>query len=177
MTQRDGKKQGYQSWNTPPEVVAALHAFMPISLDPCSNPHSKVAADVELAAPACDGLAIPWHWYGHTFVNPPYDDQPLWMDKAGLERRFYDAAHITMLIPSSTETQGFQRHVFGTADAVCFWSRRLRFWRDGVCPPKGGNTLPSALPYWGCEPARFAEHFSAFGVVVTDWHGKATAHG
>ncbi len=173
MAQRNKKKQGYQHWNTPPPVLEPLRAFLPISLDPCSNPHSLVGASVELAAPECDGLAIPWHWYFHTFVNPPYNNQPEWMAMAALEHHFYDAPHITMLIPASTETQAFQRDIFGSCSAICFWDRRLKFYREGGPPPtNNGNTLPSALCYWGIEPERFAEHFAPHGVVVTDWTGR-----
>lgn len=160
-------KVGYQHWNTPEAVLAPLRAFMPITLDPCSNAHSTVGADVQIAAPAADGLSVPWHWYGHTFVNPPYDDQPRWMAKAALEHAV-GAQHITMLIPASTETVAFQQWVFGEASAVCFWRRRLRFLREGAAGTQG-NTLPSALVYWGVEPERFAEHFAPCGATVTEW--------
>jgi hypothetical protein len=150
-------------------VLDPLHEFVPITLDPCSNPHSIVGADVALSAPECDGLAAPWHLYTHTYVNPPYENQPEWMYKAALERIMYEAEHITMLIPASVETVGFQQLVFGTCDAICFWHKRLAFLRDGGPPIKGGNTLPSALPYWGAEPERFADHFSKHGVCVTEW--------
>ena len=173
MSQR--AKTGYQGWNTPEDVLEPLRDFLPISLDPCSNEHSTVGADVSVCAPDGDGLLVPWHQYGHTFVNPPYNDQPTWLRKAEAERHldFYKAdtpSHITMLIPASTETLAFQRYVFGTADAICFWRRRLKFWREGE--PGSGNTLPSALVYWGWEPERFATHFAPHGATVTDWHGR-----
>ncbi len=170
MTQR--RKRGYQHWNTPPEVIERLHAFHPIDLDPCSNEHSVVGSRYVASLPL-DGLCVPWHSHSHTFVNPPYDNQPDWMRKAGDEREFYGAQHITMLIPASTETVGFRDLVFGTCDAICFWSPRLKFWRDGAAPPQGQNTLPSALVYWGVDPLGFARHFSANGTCVTNWIGKA----
>lgn len=144
MAQRNKKKQGYQSWNSPPEVLDPLRAFMPISFDPCSNPHSMVGADVALAAPDCDGLAVAWHLYAHTYVNPPYDDQPEWMRKAAIARHFYEAQHITMLIPASTETQGFQEIVFGTADAVCFWHRALEVLARGRRGRRGQHAAERA---------------------------------
>ncbi len=166
-------KEGYQHWNTPEVVLEPLRGFMPISLDPCSNPHSTVGADVAIVSPHGDGLAMPWHLYGHTYVNPPYDDQPEWLYKAAVERGFYDAEHITMLIPASTETAAFQRYVFGSADAICFWRRRLKFLREGAVPHQGSNTLPSALVYWGVEPERFAKHFAPYGACMTDWEVAA----
>lgn len=169
MAQR-AHKQSYQHWNTPETVLEPLRDFMPISLDPCSNTHSTVGADVEIVHPAADGLVVPWHQYGHTFVNPPYNDQPTWLAKAALEAA-QGAAHITMLIPASTETIAFQRWVFGEASAVCFWRRRLRFWREGA--PGSGNTLPSVLVYWGIEPKRFAACFAPHGATVTEWRVAA----
>lgn len=171
MAQRQ-RKQSFQGWNTPPEVLTPLHEFERVSLDPCSNPHSLVRASVALEAPECDGLTLAWHQYRHTFVNPPYDDQPDWMFKAYLERCL-GAQHITMLIPASTETVGFQQLIFGTCDVVCFWRRRIKFWRDGAQPTAGGNTLPSALCYWGEDPERFAAHFAPYGACATEW----TKHG
>lgn len=166
MPQRN-KKQSYQHWNTPPEVLDPLHAFAPICLDPCSNAGSIVGAKVSVCEPD-DGLAVSWRRYSHTFVNPPYDNQPDWMYKAMVESTFYEAPHITMLIPASTETVAFQEFVFGSCDVVCFWKRRLEFWRDGA-PVSAGNTLPSALCYWGVEPERFADHFKAYGRCMTKW--------
>lgn len=166
MPQRN--KTGYQHWNTPEEVLAPLRDFLPISLDPCSNPHSTVDAGVQIVAPFADGLDVAWHQYGHTFVNPPYNDQPAWMAKAAGAVRCGTGCTVTMLIPASTETVAFQRYVFGRADAVCFWRRRLRFLRDGSAGTQG-NTLPSALVYWGVEPVRFAAHFAPYGAVMTGW--------
>lgn len=165
MAQRNRKK-GYQHWNTPPEVLEPLTAFLPITLDPCSNPNSIVPAVSKVEAPYADGLAVDWHRFGHTFVNPPYMNQPAWMEKAA--REFALGAHtITMLIPASTETLGFRRWIFGHATAVAFWKRRLAFLRhDGGKP---GNTLPSALPYFGHEVERFCDHFAPHATIVTDW--------
>ncbi len=168
MAQRNTKNPGFQHWNTPAEVLDPLRAFVPISLDPCSNPSSVVAASCRVTLPV-DGLAFPWHLYGHTFVNPPYADQPAWLAKAVAERAL-GAKTITVLIPASTETKTFREQVFGHADAVAFWHRRIGFTRaDGG---GSGNSLPSALVYFGDEPERFAEHFAPYATVVTDWTGR-----
>lgn len=170
MGQRD-KKEGYQHWNTPTEILDPLSAFLPISLDPCSNSTSIVPAQFKVQPPD-DGLAIDWHRFGHTFVNPPYKNQLEWLAKAIAEiaqsakTELFDAT-ITFLIPASPETDAFRRYVFGHADAVAFWRRRVKFTRaDGG---GGGNTLPSALVYFGPEKQRFAEHFSEHATVITEW--------
>jgi hypothetical protein len=161
------QKIGYQHWNTPPEILAPLQAFRPITLDPCSNVHSVVPAQVRIAEAEGDGLTVPWHHYGHTFVNPPYANQPAWIYKA-CEEHAQGAPHITMLIPAATETGAFQSLVFGFAQAVCFLSRRVAFLREGK-RNEGGNTLPSVIAYWGEDPAGFARAMAPIGVTATQW--------
>lgn len=160
----------YQHWNTPAEVLAPLRAFLPITLDPCSNPGSAVGADVAVQLPD-DGLAVDWHYYGHTFINPPYEDQAPWLLKAASECLLFQAHTITLLIPASVETASFRDLAFGCADAIAFWHRRVAFDRhDGG--KRGGNSHPSALVYFGPKPERFAEHFGALATVITDWTGR-----
>lgn len=165
MTQR--QKVGFQDWNTPAEVLDPLQEFLPITLDPCSNPTSIVPAAVKIALPD-DGLYVPWHQYGHTYFNPPYADQPFWLFKAAVERILFGALTITAIVPASTETTAFREYGFGTANAIAFWKRRIRFLAaDGS--GKSGNSLPSALVYWGDEADRFAEHFKRDATVITGW--------
>lgn len=66
-------------WNTPENVVAALHELWDerggIGCDPCSNDGSIVGAIVEYKLPKNDGLVDPWLITGrpHTaYVNPPF---------------------------------------------------------------------------------------------------------
>lgn len=166
MPQR--QKIGFQDWATPPEVVEPLQAFKPIDLDPCSNAYSIVPARVSISPPD-DGLAVAWHEYEHTYVNPQYDQQSPWLLKCAIERILFDADTITALIPAAVETAAFVDYVFGTADAVAFWKKRLRF-----IGPEGaisGNTLPSTLCYWGNEPERFYWHFRQYATVILRSHG------
>lgn len=161
MPQR--QKKGYQDYASPPEVVEPLQAFKPIDLDPCSNEHSIVPARIKIALPG-DGLAAAWHEVEHTYVNPPYEDQAPWLLKCAIESIVFDANTITALIPAAVETAAFVEYVFGTAKAIAFWKKRLRF-----LGPNGaisGNTLPSALCYWGSEPERFYWHFSEYATVI-----------
>lgn len=62
-----------QHWCTPPKYVDAVKEFFggSIALDPCSNRHSIVNAQVEYSLPETDGLAASWD-YPTVFVNPPY---------------------------------------------------------------------------------------------------------
>ncbi len=170
--QRNLTDGSFQHWNTPPEILDPLRAFLPITLDPCSNPRSVVGAQVEIMRPD-DGLAIAWHLYGHTFVNPPYIDQTPWLCKAAAEHVLFGAT-VTVLIPASVETGAFRDFAFGYADAIAFWNKRIRFLKAGAVDggTGSGNSLPSALVYFGPEPGRFTEHFSKCATVVHNWSGR-----
>jgi hypothetical protein len=161
----------FQHWNTPEDVLAPLRGFLPITLDPCSNPFSTVGAQVSVELPG-DGLALSWARYGHTFVNPPYEDVAPWLCKAAVERVLYDAVAVTMLIPAAVETVAFRDFVFAYADAIAFWNRRIGFVRsDGG--KVSGNAHASALVYYGAEPARFADHFAPYATVATEWSPRS----
>lgn len=62
-----------QEWGTPPKYVRAVKEFFGgvIHLDPCSNCHSIVCANVEYVLPEQDGLRESWN-YPTIYVNPPY---------------------------------------------------------------------------------------------------------
>ena len=62
-----------QSWCTPEKYVNAIKLFFgnSVRIDPCSNEHSIVNADIEWALPEHDGLGKEWD-YPTIYVNPPY---------------------------------------------------------------------------------------------------------
>ena len=61
-----------KDWGTPPLYVTPVRSVLgKIWLDPCSNRHSIVGAEVEYALPSRDGLACSWN-YPTIYVNPPY---------------------------------------------------------------------------------------------------------
>lgn len=62
-----------QHWCTPLKYVRAVRGVFggTIALDPCSNPHSVVAAEAEYQLPNDDGLRLSWD-YPTIYVNPPY---------------------------------------------------------------------------------------------------------
>ena len=62
-----------QDWCTPPKYVVPIRQFFggTVALDPCSNHHSIVGAEMEYCLPITDGLVDSWD-YPTIFVNPPY---------------------------------------------------------------------------------------------------------
>ncbi len=166
-----------QDWCTPPKYVRAIRRFFSgdITLDPCSNEHSIVRADVEYQLPEMDGLAAPWN-YRNVFVNPPYGaDRERgttisdWLHKCA-EAHAKFGAEVLALIPVATNTRHWKRYVWGAATAVAFlYDTRLRFLVNGRDGGKGAP-MSCAMVYWGLQYERFENIFLRFGAVVEVRH-------
>ncbi len=130
-------------WLTPPEIIEALGPF---DLDPCApimRPWDTAARHFTLKD---DGLMQPWE--GHVWLNPPYGKHTWkWLNRLALHGQ-----GITIIF-ARTETEGFQRFVWGAADAVLFIKGRVRFYHvDGT---RGGTPgAPSVLAAYGAENVR-----------------------
>lgn len=162
-----------QDWGTPPKYVNAIREFFggAIQLDPCSNPHSIVHAQVEYMLPKQDGLKASWD-FSTIYVNPPYGiDQKHgtsikhWLARCEYAYRVYDS-EVIALVPVATNTGHWKKYVFGKATAICFlYDTRLRFLVNGQDGGKGAP-MSCALIYWGNDAERFPEIFTRFGAVV-----------
>jgi hypothetical protein len=170
-----------QTWCTPPKYVRAVRQVFNnhVALDPCSNPHSLVRADVEYRLPDNDGLRCSWD-HPTIYVNPPYgaDRQRGTTIKDWLRRcaraRAEHRSEVLALIPVATNTKHWKEYIFGVADAVCFlYDTRLRFLVDGKDEGKGAP-MSCAMVYWGSFLSRFDEVFLPHGAVVDlrGLHGK-----
>lgn len=171
-----------QEWCTPPKYVRAIREFFggSVALDPCSNRHSVVGAEVEYSLPAADGLLESWD-YPTIFVNPPYGrDRERGTSIRDWLRRCADShaehgAEVLALVPVATNTSHWKVFVFGAAASVAFlYDTRLRFLENGEDGGKGAP-MSCAMVYWGKRPERFESVFLAFGAVVDlrHLHGKA----
>jgi hypothetical protein len=161
-----------QTWCTPPMYVDAVRSVLgKISLDPCSNRHSIVHADVEYRLPAHDGLACSWK-YPTIYVNPPYGaDRERnttirhWLHRCATAHKDF-GSEVLALVPVATNTNHWKFYVFGAASAVAFlYDTRLRFLVDGKDEGKGAP-MSCAMIYWGKNVSRFDEVFTPFGAVV-----------
>jgi len=162
-----------QSWCTPPKYVKAVREVFggAIALDPCSNEHSVVRAQVEYRLPENDGLRSTWN-YPTIYVNPPYGaDRDRGTTIKNWLRRCAHAheehgSEVLALVPVATNTRHWKDFVFGVADAVCFlYDTRLRFLVDGKDEGKGAP-MSCAMVYWGQHVSRLEEVFSPHGAVV-----------
>jgi site-specific DNA-methyltransferase (adenine-specific) len=153
-----------QHWCTPDNVLECVRKIAEIELDPCSNANSLVRARVSIELPN-DGLAADWIAHsrgGLVYVNPPYGRAiPRWTSKCAIEST--SGVEIVALLPARTDTKWFQKDVFWSARAVCFWAGRIKFVGSA---PGASAPFPSALVYYGARPAAFVYAFADVGRVV-----------
>ena len=127
-------------WSTPPAFVAGLvRRFGSIDLDPCCRP--ETARGARYFTRADNGLVQPWD--GLVFVNPPYSEPKVWVEKAISESRRTSTCRVIMLLPASVDTGWFHDLVLPNAD-IEFMRGRLRFhgWHGiPVGSPTAGNLL------------------------------------
>jgi hypothetical protein len=141
-----------------------------IHLDPCSNEHSLVNAEVNYLLPEHDGLVESWD-YPTIYVNPPYgSDVERGTRIAHWFARINDAAaagsEVIALVPVATNTGHWKRYVYPVARAICFlYEPRVRFYIDGREDPKGAP-MSCAVIYYGEDIERFSEEFSKHGAVI-----------
>jgi hypothetical protein len=142
-----------------------------IALDPCSNSHSVVHAEVEYRLPDRDGLHSEWD-FSTIYVNPPYGADRHrgttikdWLHRCAYAREKH-RSEVLALVPVATNTKHWKQYVFGVADAVCFlYDTRLRFLVDGKDEGKGAP-MSCSMVYWGDHVPRFREVFLRYGAVV-----------
>src|SRR3989344_5756604 len=162
-----------QSWCTPHKYVQAVGEVFggKIHLDPCSNEHSLVHAQVEYALPKHDGLNESWN-YETIYVNPPYGiDKERgtsikhWLARCAAAYAEYDS-EIIALVPVAVNTGHWKQYIFTKAQSVCFlYDTRLRFLENGLDTGKGAP-MACAMIYWGKNPQRFYSVFIEHGAVV-----------
>lgn len=162
-----------QTWCTPPKYVRAVREVFggKIALDPCSNRHSLVHAEVEYCLPERDGLHSSWS-YPAIYVNPPYGaDRERgttikdWLRRCAKAHDEHGSA-VLALVPVATNTKHWKDYVFGVADSIAFlYDTRLKFLVDGKDGGKGAP-MSCAMVYWGEDVDRFEEVFLPFGAVI-----------
>lgn len=162
-----------QTWCTPPKYVEAVREVFggQIALDPCSNRHSIVRAEVTYQLPDKDGLRSPWD-FPTIYVNPPYGADRSrgttikdWLRRCASARKEHHS-DVLALVPVATNTKHWKDYVWGVADAVAFlYDTRLKFLVEGQDGGKGAP-MSCAMIYWGEHVTRFDKVFSPFGAVV-----------
>ncbi len=162
-----------KNWGTPRKYVDAVRRMFGgrIALDPCSNAHSIVNAEVEYMLPEKDGLRESWD-YPTIYVNPPYGNDKLarttikhWLSKCAHAHAAY-GSEVLALVPVAANTKHWKHFVFTKASAICFlYDTRLRFLENGEDTGTGAP-MACAMIYWGRDVHKFFDVFIPHGAVV-----------
>lgn len=164
---------------TPPTLFDRLwtkyqYLYGGFTLDPCCQPNDPTAKRVlanggrifvpseEIAVGGepefvgVDGLSQPWH--GVVWMNPPYDRTlKLWVEKAVNEVKAGNARLVVALLPSSTGTPWWQKHVITSLMEEGGWASQLA----------DVEFLPGRQRFsWEGEPMK---HVARFASVVVVW--------
>lgn len=143
MGSHQSAASGTDTWLTPPAIHAALGGWESFDLDPASAMDQPWPTARAHYTERDNGLIKPW--FGRVFLNPPYSN-PLVRRFMG---RMADHGQGVALIFARTETETFERHVWGAASAVLFLFGRLNFHRiDGVRAAANAGA-PSVLCAYG----------------------------
>lgn len=123
-------------WETPKsfvDTVASIFSIRDFDLDPCCTKDNKkglVYYDEEM-----DGLHSSWAICGYTtvFVNPPFSQMPLWIDKA-IEESTANNMLVAFLHADSRDTSWY-RQIDKYATHQLLPNRRLNY----ISPETGGK--------------------------------------
>lgn len=145
------------TWLTPPEIIAALGPF---DLDPCAAPEPRPwpTASRHITLPT-NGLNVAWS--GRVWCNPPFGKHAeAWL------ARMADHGNGIALAFARTETAMFQRHVWPSADAVMFLSRRPHFCKPDGSRATGNSGGPICLIAYGWKNVAALMDSGLDGAVV-----------
>jgi hypothetical protein len=149
-------------WLTPPEILRALGPF---DLDPCAPAARPWDIAKRHYTKAEDGLSLPWE--GVVWVNPPYSAKNCerWL------RRLSEHGSGFALVAARTETDWFQRWVFGSAKAVLYLRGRLYFHKPDGTRASGNAGHGSVIAAYGMECVRRLAGCDLPGRLVLREHG------
>lgn len=109
------------NWTTPKDLYDLLNKEFNFDFDPCPLNMGKVTPDK-------DGLLI--EWGQRNFINPPYSKN---LKEAFVKRAIAESKKgklCVLLLPVSTSTKLFHKHILPNADEIRFIEGRVRF--EGV---------------------------------------------
>lgn len=129
-------------WETPKKFYDKLNKIYSFTLDPCAshNNHKCVKYFTE------EENGLKQDWSGNVvFVNPPYDQNKLWIQKCYEEGKKPNTK-VVLLIPSRTDTKYWHEYCM-KAQQIFFIKGRLFFEIDGKpILDKKGRPMPAPFP-------------------------------
>ena len=157
-------------WYTPAVYVAAARSVMGgIDLDPASSAEANATIGAaHYYGRGDDGLSLAW--FGRVWLNPPYSDYSgqaaEWARRLLREVIAGNVSDGIMLINLSTVYQEAMQAIIALG-AACLVNHRIKFVPGPGAAPSGTRpTQANMFLYLGRDYGRFAQTFSAFGVVV-----------
>jgi site-specific DNA-methyltransferase (adenine-specific) len=149
-----------EEWETPPDLFAHLNEVFNFTLDPCAT--KKNALCEKYYTKKENGLSQSWEGE-RVFINPPFHGVEKWVLRAWACRA---SGHLlgVMLIASRTETNRFQKYILPDAKAICFMSKRVKYYLSGkphMVPEKKKNKKGKLI-----ETGRMVEGSPAFPSVI-----------
>lgn len=129
-------------WLTPPALLAVLGTF---DLDPCAPPPAGRPWPTARRHFSLEDDGLSQDWTGRVFVNPPYSEVEMWMD------RLAEHGDGIALVFARCETAWWFRSVWPVAAGILFLAGRVTFHRgDGSASKAGHNSGgPSVLVAYG----------------------------
>lgn len=122
------------SWLTPLSIIEALGNDF--DLDPCGFNHHRTAKRI-IQLPEC-GLSAKWE--GKVWLNPPYSDAKVWLDKMITHRNG------SAIIFSRTGPLG---KYMQDCDHLFFLRQRVRFLHEDLTPAKDNPGSDTMILSWG----------------------------
>lgn len=155
---------GDNEWYTPAKYVDMAREVMgTIDTDPASNPTAQrtVRATTYYTAET-NGLDKEWH--GKVWMNPPYSNPEVQQFAAKVVAE-YQSGRVTeaIVLTNNSADTGWHRAMQDACTRYCTTTGRIRF----ESPTRQGNSpaMGQSFFYFGANPERFKEVFSAIGNV------------
>ena len=161
VSQRDGYDG--DEWYTPAHYIESARKVMgSIDLDPASCEMAQTVVKAKrYYSRAEDGLSQSWN-AENIWLNCPYSQPQPWIRKL-IDQHIMPNRQAVVLVNNATETGWFQA-LLKAADAVCFPSQRLAFWRHDHA--EVGARQGQAFFYFGHFVDDFKAEFGEYGTVL-----------
>lgn len=155
---------GDNEWYTPARYVDMAREVMgAIDTDPASNPTAQrtVRATTYYTA---ETNGLDKEWYGKVWMNPPYSNPEVQQFAAKVIAE-YQSGRVTeaIVLTNNSADTGWHRAMQDACTRYCTTTGRIRF----ESPTRQGNSpaMGQSFFYFGANPERFKEVFSAIGNV------------
>lgn len=137
-------------WGTPLDLYKKLDEEFHFETDPCTTKDNPLGTKYFYTKDSDpDGLHS--HWYGNTFINPPYGRQiGLWVENANWRHSCSGSIfenkphHIVMLLPARTDTTWFHYWIYDQRTNTPYNKIEIRFLKGRL--KFVGATNPAPFP-------------------------------